>query len=542
MEFNKLNISEPVLKAIEELGFKEATEVQSLSIPEIMNKKDLIVMAKTGSGKTGAFSLPIIEGIDKSLFTSQALIITPTRELAVQVNKDISSFTKYANIKTTTVYGGHSMTVEEKDLAGGAQIITGTPGRIIHHLKNRKLDTKNIKFLVLDEADRMLDMGFIDQMYTIIKALPKDRITLLFSATMPDEIKKICMNYMKNPITIEIDSDTKTVDTIKQEYIRVERNDKRTQLANIVFAEQPNSCMIFCNTRIEVDKVQNFLERKGLLAEAIHGANTQSRRMRTIEEFKNGEIQILVATDVAARGIHIDDMSLVINYDVPVEKDSYIHRIGRTGRAGDSGKAITMVTSDDLYALYEIEEHAGAMIEEVELPSADDIEEGQVILRSIWADKKAKRKPRSEAKPRSNYNTHNKSNSNQRKPHQKSDRREHAKMHMKPVQTQIEKTQLKKAPIQHKKPVKQTPSENIQVNKAPVNTKPIIKTAINKTPINKTPIEKKAPVKHNNYKKKPAKKLVEKTYMVNNVQVKAVIKEQPKKLKKKFSLKNLFKK
>lgn len=479
MEFKNLNISDSVLKAIDELGFKEATTVQSLSIPEIMAKKDLIVMAKTGSGKTGAFSLPIIEGIDQSLKTAQALIITPTRELAVQVNKDISSFIKYTPVKTTTVYGGHNMSVEEKQLKDGAQIVTGTPGRVIHHLKNRKLETKNIKYLVLDEADRMLDMGFIDQMYTIIKALPKDRVTLLFSATMPDEIQKICKSYMKEPITIEIDSDTKTVDSIKQEYIRVERNEKRTQLSNIICSEQPNSCMIFCNTRVEVDKVENYLNRKGFVSEAIHGANTQSRRMRTIEEFKNGDIQILVATDVAARGIHIDDMSLVINYDVPVEKDSYIHRIGRTGRAGNGGKAITLVTSDDIYALYEIEEHAGAMIEEVDLPNEENVEEGKIILNSIWAEKKAKRKPRVEQRPKTAHKpkSHHKSTSQNkskghstRTPHGKPERREHPKMHKKPVQQQVEKAYVNKEVKKQNPPVQKKPIEAV---------KPIIKPVSN---------------------------------------------------------------
>ncbi|MBI9010670.1 MAG: DEAD/DEAH box helicase [Clostridiales bacterium] len=503
MEFKNLNISESILKAIDELGFKEATTVQSFSIPEIMAKKDLIVMAKTGSGKTGAFSLPIIEGIDHSLKSAQALIITPTRELAVQVNKDISSFIKYTPVKTTTVYGGHNMSVEEKHLKEGAQIVTGTPGRVIHHLKNRKLETKNIKYLVLDEADRMLDMGFIDQMYTIIKALPKDRVTLLFSATMPDEIQKICKSYMKEPVTIEIDSDTKTVDSIKQEYIRVERNEKRTQLSNIICSEQPNSCMIFCNTRVEVDKVENYLNRKGFVSEAIHGANTQSRRMRTIEEFKNGDIQILVATDVAARGIHIDDMSLVINYDVPVEKDSYIHRIGRTGRAGNGGKAITLVTSDDIYALYEIEEHAGAMIEEVDFPSDEDIEEGKIILNSIWAEKKAKRKPRVEQRPKSAHkpkgphkstSQHKPKGHSTRKPqgksHGKPERREHPKMHKKPVQQQIEKAYVNKEVKKQNHPVQKKPIEPV---------KPIVKPVSNE------------------------------------------VKAQPKK-KKKFSLRNLFKK
>jgi len=205
---------------------------------------------------------------------------------------------------------------------------------------------------------------------------------------MPDEIQKICKNYMKDPLTIAIDSDTKTVDTIKQSYIRVEPNEKRTQLGRILYAHKPKSCMIFCNMRVEVDKVQNYLFRQGFVAEAIHGANTQNRRMKTIDNFKNGNIQILVATDVAARGIHIDDMEMVINYDIPQDKDSYIHRIGRTGRAGNGGKAINIVTSGDIYAMYEIEEHAGAMIEEGELPTDASVEEGKKELDVLWSAKR----------------------------------------------------------------------------------------------------------------------------------------------------------
>lgn len=387
MEFKTIIKDENILKGLNEIGFHSPTEVQAQAIPQVMQGHDLIVMAKTGSGKTGAFSLPILSNLSDEK-GPEALILAPTRELAVQIEHDIESFTKYTPVKATTVYGGHNMNTEIRHLKGGTKVVVGTPGRVIHHIRERNFNTSKIKYLVLDEADRMLDMGFIDQIHKIIQALPKERITLLFSATMPNEIQRICQKYMKEPVTIAIDSDTKTVDSIKQMYIRVERNEKRTQLARILFAQQPKSCMIFCNMRVDVDRVENYLERQGFVSEAIHGANTQNKRMRTIKGFKNGDIQVLVATDVAARGIHIDDMALVINYDVPQDKDSYIHRIGRTGRAGNGGLAITLVTSDDMYALYEIEEHAGAMIEEEDLPSDEMVEKGKNETFKMWAEKR----------------------------------------------------------------------------------------------------------------------------------------------------------
>ncbi|MCX5780048.1 MAG: DEAD/DEAH box helicase [Firmicutes bacterium] len=367
--FNELGISPPILQAIEEMGFEAPTAVQSKVIPHILNREDVIVIAKTGSGKTAVFGVTMLQMTDPEGPGPQGLILTPTRELAVQVDSDIKQMSKHLRHKTTAVYGQHSMNTEIQALNKGVAIVTGTPGRVYDHISHGNLTTKNIRFLVLDEADRMLDMGFIDQVVRIIKTLPKDRVTLLFSATIPAEVRKICREYMKNPATIEIESPTKTVDTIQQVYYRVERNEKRTQLNRLLLVEQPESCMIFCNTRIAVDQVQSFLSRKGYACQALHGDIPQTRRLKTMQQFKQGEFQVLVATDVAARGIHIDDLSLVINYDVPIEKDSYVHRIGRTGRVGNVGLAITLVTGDDIMSLYEIEEHIGALIAEEELPS-----------------------------------------------------------------------------------------------------------------------------------------------------------------------------
>ncbi|HYF83600.1 MAG TPA: DEAD/DEAH box helicase [Clostridia bacterium] len=367
--FNDLGISPLILKAIEEMGFEEPTEVQSKAIPHILNKEDLIVMSKTGSGKTAVFGISMLQMTDQAAAGPQGLILTPTRELAVQIDSDLKQMAKHLPHKTTAVYGQHNMNVEIQALKKGVSIVTGTPGRVYDHIRHGNLETKHVRFLVLDEADRMLDMGFYDQVVRIVKSLPKDRVTLLFSATIPAEIRKICREYMKQPVTIEIESQTMTVDTTQQVYYRVNHNEKNIQLNRLLQVEQPESCMIFCNTKIAVDKVQTFLSRKGYASQALHGDIPQGRRLKTIQQFKQGECRLLVATDVAARGIHIDDLSLVINYDVPMEKDSYVHRIGRTGRAGKAGRAITLVTGEDIMSLYAIEEHIGAMIAEAELPS-----------------------------------------------------------------------------------------------------------------------------------------------------------------------------
>lgn len=398
--FLELGIIPPILKALEEMGFSEPTPVQERAIPHILNHEDLIVMSKTGSGKTAVFGVSLLQLIDPGEPGPQGLILTPTRELAVQVDNDLKKISAHLDHQTTAVYGQHSMNVEVQALKKGVSVVTGTPGRVFDHIRNGHLNTRNISFLVLDEADRMLDMGFIGQVEKIIRTLPKNRISLLFSATIPPEVKRICTHYMRDPVTIEIESQTKTVDTIEQVYYRVNHNEKRTQLNRLLLTEQPESCIIFCNTRIAVDQVQSFLTKKGYASHALHGDIAQGTRLRTMQQFKQGDFHILVATDVAARGIHIDDLSLVINYDIPVEKDSYIHRIGRTGRAGNGGRAISLVTGDDLMTLYEIEEHIGALIEEAPLPSEEEFNE-RLACADEWLKTNAlKSKPSSESSGR----------------------------------------------------------------------------------------------------------------------------------------------
>jgi len=373
--FGDLGIAPPILKALQGMGFEAPTEVQQQAIPHLLNQEDLIVVSKTGSGKTAVFGVPLLQMTDPAAVGPQGLILTPTRELAVQVDSDLKQMAKHLQHKTTAIYGQHSMNVEIQALREGVSVVTGTPGRVYDHIRQGNLKTNNLRFLVLDEADRMLDMGFLDQVERIIKTVPRERVTCLFSATIPTEVRKICRIYMKNPVTIEIESPTMTVDTTEQVYYRVNHDEKRLQLNRLLQLERPDSCMIFCNTRNTVDRVQLFLSRKGYASRALHGDIPQVKRLKTLQQFKQGEFHLLVATDVAARGIHIDDLSLVINYDVPLEKDGYVHRIGRTGRAGHGGRAITLVTGDDIMSLYEIEEHIGARIEEAELPSEADFNE-----------------------------------------------------------------------------------------------------------------------------------------------------------------------
>lgn len=373
--FEELGIIPSILKALEEMDFKEPTNVQREAIPHILSKKDLMVMSKTGSGKTAVYGVSMLQLLDPDNAGPQGLVLVPTRELAVQVENDLTLMAKHTSHSATSVYGQHNINIEKQALNKGTSIVSGTPGRVFDHINQGNFITKNIRFLVLDEADRMLDMGFIDQVVRIIKTLPKDRITLLFSATIPPEVKVICKDYMKQPLTIEIESPTMTVDTIEQLYYRVQRNEKRTWLNNVLLMEQPESCLIFCNTRMTVDRVHNFLLKKGYASQALHGDIPQNKRLKTMGQFKHGQVQLLVATDVAARGIHVDDLSLVINYDVPNEKDSYVHRIGRTGRAGNKGKAISFVTNNDIMSLYEIEEHIGVLIEERDLPSESVVRE-----------------------------------------------------------------------------------------------------------------------------------------------------------------------
>ncbi len=399
-DFRELGLSDPILEALNGMGFEKPTKVQEKAIPHILNGEDVIVMSKTGSGKTAVFGVSLLQMTDPEKPGPQCLILEPTRELAVQVDSDLKKMAGHLPHRTTAVYGQHNMNKEIQALKSPITMVTGTPGRIYDHIQHKNLITKNIRFLVLDEVDRMMDMGFIGQVRRIIRTLPRNRTTLLFSATIPGEIRRLCSAYMNHPVTIEIESKTMTVDTIRQEHYRVRRNEKRTQLNRILLMERPETCMIFCNTRAAVDRVQNFLLRKGYDCRSLHGDIPQAKRMRNIQQFRQKEYNILVATDVAARGIDIDNLSLVVNYDVPEELDGYVHRIGRTGRAGHDGHAISLVTGEDIMTLYEIEEHIGTLIPEAKLPTDQDLAECREESNQWIQSNRIKSRPASGSKAR----------------------------------------------------------------------------------------------------------------------------------------------
>lgn len=492
--FNELGLIEPIKKALDELGFEKPTPVQEASIPKVLDQKDIIVLAKTGSGKTGAFGIPVLQNIDTELKEPQAIMLTPTRELAVQVNKDLMAFNKYHSVKTTVVYGGHNMQKEIDDIHKGAQIIVGTPGRMLDHLKKGNIKTKNVKYFVLDEADRMLDMGFIDQVKSIIKALPRRRTTMLFSATMPLPIQNICKAYMFHPQTIEFEVETMTVDAITQHYYRVDRREKSKRLLDILRMKEPDRCMVFCNTKQGVDMVQRFLYQRGYMTEALHGDKTQNRRLRTIDQFKKGDIQVLVATDVAARGIHIDDMELVINFDVPEDKDSYVHRIGRTGRAGQDGLAISLVTSESIMTLYEIEEHINAMIEEMDLPTEEEVHEAMKLANGRWVQKRKDAKIK-----RKNHDNERKSSSNRQGQKSRQDRPKRSNQRKDQQQGKSDK------PKTHKdRPAKQRPQSSKPQAERKQHTKPQGAKTHTKKP--KQDTTKRVEVKRDQVKKPVVKK------------------------------------
>lgn len=360
--FSDYPLSSELLKAIGMLNFKNPTKVQEQVIPTVLEQKDVIVKSQTGSGKTAAFAIPICELIDWEENKPQALVLTPTRELAIQVKEDFFNIGRFKRLKVSAIYGKSPFYNQEKELKQKTHVVVGTPGRIIDHLEKETFDTSKIKYLVIDEADEMLNMGFIEQIQTIIDKLPKDRVTMLFSATMPGDIKTLCKKYMKTPLNVEVEEQNTAVDRISQERYDVEQIDKLKLLRDMMIVENPDSCMIFCNTKIKVDEVHNELAKLKYTCEKIHGGMEQNDRLRVMNDFKKGSFRYLVATDVAARGIDIDNITLVINYDIPEDGESYVHRIGRTGRIGNAGRAITFVAQEEKKFLNNIHQYIGKEI------------------------------------------------------------------------------------------------------------------------------------------------------------------------------------
>ncbi|MBV7274143.1 DEAD/DEAH box helicase [Clostridium sp. PL3] len=381
--FKNFDIGEEILKALEKLKYNKPSEVQKQVIPLALQGKDIIVKSQTGSGKTGAFAIPICEKVEIEESKLQALVLTPTRELAIQVKEDIKNIGRFKRVRSAAIFGKQPFSDQVRELKQRVHVVVGTPGRTLDHLKRGTVDIGDIKYLIIDEADEMLNMGFIEQVEGIINYLPKDRVTMLFSATIPEEIEKLCYKYMSNPENIEINSNNLTVEKIKQIYYEVESNKKFSFLKNIIYTERPDSCIIFCNLKDTVESLTQRLKSRGYSCSKLHGGMLQKDRIDMMESFKRGEFRFLVATDVAARGIDVENVTHVINYDIPMEKESYVHRIGRTGRAGKEGIAITLVSSKEYRFLREIEEYIGLNIEEGKLPSEEEIEKGREIFEEI---------------------------------------------------------------------------------------------------------------------------------------------------------------
>ncbi|MCU9808936.1 DEAD/DEAH box helicase [Paraclostridium sp. AKS46] len=359
INFKDYKLSNEILKSLNMLNYKTPTKVQQEVIPVALENKDVLVKSQTGSGKTATFAIPLCELVDWDENKPQALILTPTRELAIQVKEDVFNIGRFKRIKVPALYGKSSFSLQAKELKQKTHIVVGTPGRTIDHIKEGNFITDNIKYLVLDEADEMLSMGFLEQVEEIISLLPKNRVTMLFSATMPDDINRLSKKYMKNHVTIEIEAKTLTVDRIQQDGYNIEETGKLNLLKDVTTIENPDSCVIFCNTQVKVESLYNELRKLKYPCDKIHGGMEQDERIKVMNNFKKGYFRYLIATDVAARGIDIDNITHVINYDVPVLRENYVHRIGRTGRAGKEGRAITFVMKSDERRMFEIYSYIG---------------------------------------------------------------------------------------------------------------------------------------------------------------------------------------
>lgn len=375
MNFNDLNISQDIKNAIDEIGFTKLTPIQKQAIPEALKGKDIIGQAQTGSGKTIAFSIPILEKIFIPDRSPQAIILCPTRELCMQVASEIEKIgSQIKKFKVLAVYGGQPIGKQTRVLKKGVHVVVGTPGRVIDHIERENLDLIGIESVVLDEADEMLEMGFREDIETILAKTPIQRQTLLFSATIPEEIKSIAQKYQKNPKFIKIADKRQNIPKITQYAFKCDIKDKFNGLTRLIEAYDVKLALIFCNTKKSVDYVKKHLKKEDFAVDSLHGDMTQKTRDKVMNKFRNGNIHILVATDVAARGLDIDDVDVIINYDVPQNLDDYIHRIGRTARAGKKGFAFTLVSKDELSRFNNIKKGNNVKIIEKEFPTPEEIE------------------------------------------------------------------------------------------------------------------------------------------------------------------------
>ncbi len=373
--FSELGLPDTLLAAIETLGYERPSPIQAMSIPPALLGKDILGLSATGSGKTAAFTLPALSKLDVKELYPQVLILCPTRELAVQVCEEVHRLgAKMNGLHATPVYGGAPIDRQLRALRSGAQLVVGTPGRLLDHLRRGSFDASRIKMAILDEADRMLDMGFKDEMDELLAALPAERQTLFFSATMNPGVSRLIQKFGNKPEIIQIEQKARTVSTVEQSYFEVRQRSKVEVLSRILDMNPPRLGIIFCNTKRSVDECTEDLVNRGYAADRLHGDITQQMRERVLKRFREGAVEILVATDVAARGLDIEEIDIVFNYDLPTDPEDYVHRIGRTGRAGRSGRAVSFVYGREIYRLQSIERYTRHVIKREKIPSVEQVE------------------------------------------------------------------------------------------------------------------------------------------------------------------------
>ena len=383
--FADLDLSKPLLDAVHELGFEAPSQIQAIAIPKILSGRDIVGLSETGSGKTAAFTLPALELIDEQLYRPQVLILSPTRELCVQVCEEVRKLGKnLAGMRATPVYGGAPIDRQIKSLRG-AQMVVGTPGRLMDHLRRGTLRTDDLKLVILDEADRMLDMGFREDMEEILSQIEGQRQTLFFSATMNKNVERLIAKFGDNPEKVEVAKKSLTVDRIDQSYYEVRNRSKVEVLSRLLDMNAFRLAVVFCNTKRAVDEATEALLARGFTADRLHGDITQQMRERVINRFREGKVELLIATDVAARGLDIDEVDLVVNYDLPQDPEDYVHRIGRTGRAGREGKAASFVFGRDVYRLQNVERYIRHKIRRERVPSQEEVEgkRADVLFESV---------------------------------------------------------------------------------------------------------------------------------------------------------------
>lgn len=374
MTFEEMCLDTRIMRAIAEMGFEQPSPIQAQSIPIAVEGKDMIGQARTGTGKTASFGIPMLQRINPKDKNLQAIVLCPTRELAIQSANEIRKLAKFLyGIKVLPIYGGQEISKQIRSLKGGVQIVIGTPGRVMDHLRRHTLKPQTVDIVVLDEADEMLNMGFREDIETILGQLPEERQTMLFSATMPKPILEIAKRYLHEPEIVKVIQKELTVPKIEQYYYEVNPRKKNEVLSRLLDMYDPSLSLVFCNTKRKVDELVADLKGRGYFAEGLHGDMKQSQRDRVMNGFRNGRTDILVATDVAARGIDVDDVEAVFNYDVPQDDEYYVHRIGRTGRAGREGRAFTLVVGKEIYKLKDIQRYCKTKIRRQPIPSVNDV-------------------------------------------------------------------------------------------------------------------------------------------------------------------------